>query len=109
MEYEEYVVLEDRADGTGDTLEVSIHQTEGNRSLQQAEQTNRCIPRGYVDTAREAQKHEHLRRRLYIQHRGESMKTMRCTHCHMGAAWKVGGWLIGHWCCAQCTVKKHME
>jgi len=28
MAYEEYVVLEDRADGTGDTLEVSIHQTE---------------------------------------------------------------------------------
>ena len=28
MAHEEYIVLEDRADGTGDTLEVSIHRTE---------------------------------------------------------------------------------
>jgi hypothetical protein len=29
MAHEEYVVLEDRADGTGDVIEVSVHKTEG--------------------------------------------------------------------------------
>ena len=29
MAHEEDVVLEDRADGTGDVIEVSVHKTEG--------------------------------------------------------------------------------
>ena len=29
MAHAEYIVLEDRADGTGDVIEVSVHKTEG--------------------------------------------------------------------------------